>query len=91
MSRVSGERRAAGGPLCGRAVYDFFPSGFKALRKALCILKGDIVMNASAFGLLEDFMLSCMGDSAHDAAHVYRVLFNVRKLPRAKALSMGMC
>ncbi|MBQ8359624.1 MAG: HD domain-containing protein [Oscillospiraceae bacterium] len=33
-------------------------------------------MKKEIFSLLENYMLSCMGDSAHDAEHVYRVLNN---------------
>lgn len=33
-------------------------------------------MRKDTFSLLENYMLSCMGDSAHDAEHVYRVLNN---------------
>lgn len=33
-------------------------------------------MNKETFTLLQEYMLSCTGDSAHDAEHVYRVLNN---------------
>ena len=33
-------------------------------------------MNRQTFALLEQYMLSCMKDSAHDREHVYRVLNN---------------
>lgn len=32
-------------------------------------------MNKSDFNKIEKYMLSCMGDSAHDSQHIYRVLF----------------
>ena len=32
-------------------------------------------MTQKTFGLLEGCMLACMGDSAHDAEHVRRVLY----------------
>ena len=32
-------------------------------------------MTQKTFDLLEGHMLACMGDSAHDAEHVQRVLF----------------
>jgi len=32
-------------------------------------------MEKRSYLLLEDYMLSCMGDSAHDKEHVYRVLY----------------
>lgn len=31
-------------------------------------------MNKSDFHKIENYMLSCMGDSAHDSQHIYRVL-----------------
>jgi len=33
-------------------------------------------MNRTTFALLEEYMLACMKDSAHDREHVYRVLNN---------------
>lgn len=33
-------------------------------------------MKKETYTLLEDYMLSCMDDSAHDAQHIYRVLYN---------------
>ncbi len=32
-------------------------------------------MNKSDFNKIEQYMLSCMGDSAQDSQHIYRVLF----------------
>ena len=32
-------------------------------------------MTAETYALLEGYMLRCMGDSAHDKEHVYRVLY----------------
>ena len=32
-------------------------------------------MNRETYLLLEDYMKSCMKDSAHDKEHVYRVLY----------------
>lgn len=32
-------------------------------------------MDKAKYKLIEDYMLACMGDSAHDREHVYRVLF----------------
>ena len=37
-------------------------------------------MNKETYDLLEGFMLSCMADSAHDAEHVYRVLYNALEI-----------
>jgi uncharacterized protein len=31
-------------------------------------------MDKKTYQLIEDYMLSCMGDSAHDKEHIYRVL-----------------
>jgi uncharacterized protein len=39
-------------------------------------------MKKEMFSLLESYMLSCMGDSAHDAEHVYRVLNNALVIAR---------
>lgn len=33
-------------------------------------------MNRVTFELFEEYMLVCMGDSAHDKDHIYRVLYN---------------
>lgn len=33
-------------------------------------------MNKSTYKLIEDYMLSCMEDSAQDKEHIYRVLYN---------------
>lgn len=33
-------------------------------------------MNKSDYSLLEQYMLDCMKDSAHDKEHIYRVLYN---------------
>lgn len=32
-------------------------------------------MNKQTYNLIENYMLSCMDDSAHDKDHVYRVLY----------------
>ena len=32
-------------------------------------------MNKNSFHLIENYMLACMGDSAHDKDHIYRVLY----------------
>lgn len=37
-------------------------------------------MNRESYCLLENFMLSCMDDSAHDKEHVYRVLYNALEI-----------
>lgn len=33
-------------------------------------------MNKTTYSLIENYMLSCMQDSAHDKEHIYRVLYN---------------
>lgn len=33
-------------------------------------------IDTETFKLIENYMLSCMGDSAHDKDHIYRVLYN---------------
>ncbi|MGN0501577.1 MAG: hypothetical protein ACI4HN_01495 [Ruminococcus sp.] len=37
-------------------------------------------MNREKFELLENYMLECMGDSAHDKDHIYRVLYNALEI-----------
>ena len=37
-------------------------------------------MNRESYCLLENYMLSCMEDSAHDKEHVYRVLYNALEI-----------
>lgn len=39
-------------------------------------------MDRSTYCLLENYMLSCMGDSAHDKEHVYRVLYNAMEIAK---------
>lgn len=37
-------------------------------------------MNKATYTDIENYMLSCMSDSAHDCEHVYRVLFNALEI-----------
>lgn len=37
-------------------------------------------MTSHVYQLLEEYMLSCMGDSAHDKEHVYRVLYSALEI-----------
>lgn len=37
-------------------------------------------MNKETYSLLENYMLSCMDDSAHDKEHIYRVLYNALEI-----------
>lgn len=37
-------------------------------------------MNKDTYRILENYMLSCMDDSAHDCEHVYRVLYNALQI-----------
>lgn len=39
-------------------------------------------MNKETYTLLENHMLSCMDDSAHDSEHVYRVLYNALEIAK---------
>ena len=39
-------------------------------------------MTREIYRLLEDYMLSCMEDSAHDKEHVYRVLYNALEIAK---------
>lgn len=41
-------------------------------------------MNKETYSLLEDYMLSCMEDSAHDKEHVYRVLYNALEIAKTE-------
>ena len=41
-------------------------------------------MTAQLFKTMESYMLSCMDDSAHDAEHVYRVLYNALEIASAE-------
>lgn len=41
-------------------------------------------MNKETYCLLEDFMLSCMEDSAHDKEHIYRVLYHALEIAKAE-------
>lgn len=42
-------------------------------------------MRPETFALLEEYMLACMGDSAHDKDHVYRVLYAALDIAREEA------
>lgn len=41
-------------------------------------------MNKETYEMLENYMCSCMGDSAHDQEHVYRVLYNALEIARTE-------
>ena len=41
-------------------------------------------MKRETYELLEHYMLSCMEDSAHDAQHIYRVLYNALLIAKAE-------
>lgn len=41
-------------------------------------------MNREKYCLLENYMLSCMEDSAHDKEHVYRVLYNALEVAKTE-------
>lgn len=41
-------------------------------------------MNRDNYRLMEDYMLSCMGDSAHDKEHIYRVLYNALEIAKTE-------
>ena len=42
-------------------------------------------MTKETYNLIENYMLSCMEDSAHDKEHIYRVLYNALEIARAEA------
>lgn len=41
-------------------------------------------MNKETYCLLENFMLGCMEDSAHDKEHIYRVLYNALEIAKTE-------
>lgn len=41
-------------------------------------------MDKKTYCLLENYMISCMEDSAHDKEHVYRVLYNALEIAKAE-------
>lgn len=41
-------------------------------------------MKKETYTVLENFMLSCMDDSAHDKEHVYRVLYNALEIAKTE-------
>ena len=42
-------------------------------------------MKQKAYNLIEEYMLSCMDDSAHDEKHIYRVLYNALVIAKEEA------
>lgn len=41
-------------------------------------------MNKENYQLMENYMLSCMKDSAHDKEHIYRVLYNALEIAKVE-------
>ena len=41
-------------------------------------------MNKETFAMIENYMLSCMGDSAHGEDHIYRVLYNALRIAKTE-------
>lgn len=41
-------------------------------------------MTKEIYNLIESYMRSCMADSAHDAEHIYRVLYNALEIAKAE-------
>lgn len=41
-------------------------------------------MNQDTYCLIENYMLSCMKDSAHDKEHIYRVLYNALEIAQTE-------
>ena len=39
-------------------------------------------MNKGTYSLFEEYMISCMEDSAHDKEHIYRVLYNALRIAK---------
>ena len=42
-------------------------------------------MNKQTYILIENYMLSCMRDAAHDKEHIYRVLYNALNIAQAES------
>lgn len=42
-------------------------------------------MKQTTYSLLENYMLSCMEDSAHDKEHIYRVLYHALEIAKTEA------
>lgn len=42
-------------------------------------------MDSKTYSLIENYMISCMGDSAHDKEHVYRVLYNALEIAKTES------
>ena len=43
-------------------------------------------MTQTTYQTIENYMRSCMGDSAHDCEHVYRVLYNALEIAKGEAV-----
>lgn len=41
-------------------------------------------MTKEQYAIIENYMLSCMKDSAHDKEHIYRVLYNALRIAKTK-------
>ena len=41
-------------------------------------------MNKDTYSLLENYMISCAEDSAHDKEHIYRVLYNAMRIAKTE-------
>lgn len=41
-------------------------------------------MNKETYALIDNYMLSCMEDSAHDKEHIYRVLYNALEIAKTE-------
>ncbi len=41
-------------------------------------------MTRETYNMIENYMLSCMDDSAHDKEHIYRVLYNALEIAKAE-------
>ncbi len=55
------------------------------IRVAKIIRTGEVfTMNKQQYQKLEDYMLECMSDSAHDKEHVYRVLYNALEIAKTE-------
>ena len=74
-------RHAAGVRLCAFGLFSFTGKQKPAGR----LVWGDENMKQKDYQCWESYMLSCMGDTAHDREHIYRVLYQAMELAKGEA------
>ena len=48
-------------------------------------------MTSAQYSLIENYMLECTNDSAHDKDHIYRVLYNALVIAKEEKMWIMMC